>query len=94
MSFSIGLSGLNAAVARLDKAASSVARASIPPPPEAAEQAAPTAAGAESIAPSGAPSVDLVNAVVEQISASSAFMANVKTIEVTDRNLEALLKLR
>lgn len=94
MSFSSGLSGLNAAVARLDTAATNIARASTTALPESAGQAETPPMPADPAAPTGAPPVDIVSAVVEQISASSAFMTNIKTIEATDRNLEALLKLR
>ncbi|MFK7963846.1 MAG: hypothetical protein AB8C46_07755 [Burkholderiaceae bacterium] len=100
-SFSTGLTGLNAAVERLDTAAASIARAAITTvddsgnPAAVAAQAQPGAAeAATNETATVAPSEDLVSAIVEQISASSAFMANVQTIKASDENLEALLKLR
>jgi len=98
MSFAIGLSGLQNAVSRLDAAAVTIARASATPPVKTTGQmpddAAPAARAAQTSASSEAPSADLVTAVVEQISASSAFMANLKTIQSTDQNLAELTKLR
>jgi len=105
MNFAIGLSGLNTAVTRLDRAASDIARASVQtaptanaatvntPQPTTPAPAGEVSAGGQTGEPAAVPT-DLVTAVVEQISASSAFMANLKTIETSDQNLEALMKLR
>jgi hypothetical protein len=98
MSFSIGLSGLNAATRRLDAAAFEVGR------PPAAQEAAPAPAAGPAAGPPARPVAppraadaaaptdpDLPRAMVDMISASNAFLANLQTIRRTDENLRALL---
>jgi flagellar basal body rod protein FlgC len=106
MSFSIGLSGLNAATRRLDAAAFEVARTSaqVVGRPPAAEEAAPAPAAGPAAGPPARPVAppraadaaapaepDLPRAMVDMISASNAFLANLQTIRRTDENLRALL---
>jgi hypothetical protein len=97
MSFSIGLSGLNAATRRLDAAAFEVARTSaqeVGRPPAAGPAAGPPAQpvapprAADAAAPTDP---DLPRAMVDMISASNVFLANLQTIRRTDENLRALL---
>jgi hypothetical protein len=66
------------------------AGAAVPPPPAGAGAAAPTAP------PSSAagPDVDLPRAMLDMISASQMFMANLQTIRRTDEALDALLEDR
>jgi hypothetical protein len=101
--FAIGLSGLNGATRSLERSAFEVARAST----QQAGQAVPRVVGGapppEPPAAAGAPvppatpvdgDVDLPRAMVDMISASQLFMANLQTIRRTDEALEALLKDR
>lgn len=101
MDFSIGLAGLNAANRRMEAAALEVSRATIPPqnttPADSATDAAAAAGAQPTVAPADAVRVadpDLPGAVVSQIAASAAFMANVQAIRRTDEAAESLLKLR
>ena len=111
MNFAIGLSGLHAASARLDRAADTIARSSANLNP--VSRAAQTTAGVDASgqaagrAPAGTPASlaararadgspvavepDLVNAMVEQISASRAFIANVNSVQRTKEALDALI---
>ena len=108
--FGIGLSGLNSATRSMERAAFEVARASTPRPgqPGTGDAAAaplpaadatappPAVAGSEPGARSAAsgPDVDLARAMVDMISASQMFLANLQTIRRTDEALGALLKDR
>ncbi|MEZ5661566.1 MAG: hypothetical protein R3E83_24600 [Burkholderiaceae bacterium] len=112
MNFAIGLSGLHAASARLDRAADTIARSSANLNP--VSRAAQTTAGVDASgqaagkAPAGTPASlasradgsppaaepDLVHAMVEQISASRAFMANVNSVQRTKEALDALIDTR
>ncbi len=101
MDFSIGLAGLNAANRRMEAAALEVSRATIPPqnmtPADSATDAAAAVAAQPAVAPADTVRVadpDLPGAVVSQIAASAAFMANVQAIRRTDEAAESLLKLR
>ncbi|MGH1357158.1 MAG: hypothetical protein ACRBC3_00200 [Burkholderiaceae bacterium] len=98
MNFSVALSGLNAATRRMDEAAVEISRAGIPPSQRSAEsvpaEATPVGAVPDNTAVAGLPDPDLPGAMVSQIAASAAFMANVQSLRRTDDNMEALLKLR
>ena len=107
MSFTTGLSGLNAATRRLEAAALDVARASAQRPgatPDAGQAAGPpAAAGAPAPQLPAAPrppgdaspaEADLPRAMVDMISASAAFLANLQTIRRTDESLRSLLEPR
>lgn len=107
MDFSIGLAGLNAANRRMEAAALEVSRATIPPQnmtPADNTPDAPTANAAQPAQPAqpaqsqadvlGLADPDLPGALVSQIAASAAFLANVQTIRRTDEAAQALLKLR
>ncbi len=110
MSFAIGLSGLDAATRRLDAAAFDVARASaqrVGAPSDRQDLGAPEAAAPDAAPPQpgsvpaprppaeAAPAdADLPRAMVDMISASAAFMANLQTIRRADENMKALLDVR
>lgn len=102
MSFAIGLSGLNAAAQRLEASALEISRAALPlgsqtAMPNSMDAPMQAAKVLDSVSPpnsAGGLDVDLPNAVIAQISASAAFLANMNTIRRTDENQKALLQLR
>ena len=107
MSLSISVSGLNAASRRLDSASFEVARASAqragqpapvgsdrPPQPPAAAPQVPALPPQAGVALPSAEDPDLPRAMVDMISASNAFLANVQSIRRQNESLDAVLTLR
>lgn len=104
MNLSIGLAGLNAASRRLDAAAAQIAQASNPAgdgdsdvdtvPDAVAPDAPGTAVPTGTSSGGTAARPDLAAAMVEQISASAAFLANLQTIRREDDAQRALLDAR
>jgi flagellar hook-associated protein FlgK len=91
--FSIGLSGLNAAQLRLDSAAHNVANAQTPGfrRQQVVQQAQPEGGVQAEIAAQPRTGGSLEADAVEQMSASYAYQANLRTVKVQDQVLGSLL---
>ncbi|MGC1442116.1 MAG: flagellar basal body rod C-terminal domain-containing protein [Burkholderiaceae bacterium] len=100
MNFAIGLNGLNTAANRLENAAGRIAHATTVEPQsnqgrgQAADTTTPADTGGQPQNTKTPPNnTDLTTAMVDQIAASTAFMANIEAIRRADENLESLLTL-
>lgn len=93
---SIGLSGLNAARARLDVASHNIANAQTPGfTRQTVTQQTQRSGGVEAeVTQAAAPGAELATDLVHQMAASYAFKANLKTIETDRRMMGTLLDLR
>jgi flagellar hook protein FlgE len=91
--FSIGLSGLNAAQLRLDSAAHNVANAQTPGfrRQQVLQQAQPEGGVQAEIAAQRQAGGSLEADAVEQMSASYTYQANLRTVKVQDEVLGSLL---
>ena len=91
--FSIGLSGLNAAQLRLDSAAHNVANAQTPGfrRQQVLQQAQPEGGVQAEIAAQRQTGGSLEADAVEQMSASYTYQANLRTVKVQDEVLGSLL---
>ncbi|RZL10618.1 MAG: flagellar basal body rod protein [Rubrivivax sp.] len=96
---SIGLSGLNAARTRLDVASHNIANAQTPgftrqTVTQQTQQGGGVDAEVNEAAQAAVPGADLATDLVNQMAASYAFKANLKTIETEQRMTGSLLDLR
>jgi len=94
---SIGLSGLTAAQLRLDSSAHNVANAQTPGfrRQQVVQQAVAPQGGVQAtISPERPPGVSLEAEAVEQMSASYHYKANLRTVQVQDEVMGALLDIR
>jgi len=91
--FSIGLSGLNAAQLRLDSAAHNIANTQTAGfrRQQVVQQARPGGGVQADIAPRSEPGGSLEADVVDQMSAAYTYKANLRTVQVQDEVLGSLL---
>jgi flagellar hook protein FlgE len=94
--FSIGLSGLNAAQLRLDSAAHNIANTQTPGfrRQQVVLQAQPEGGVQADIAPPAQAGGSLEADVVDQMSAAYSYKANLRTLQVQDEVLGSLLDAR
>ena len=92
----ISLSGMNAAMLRLDAAGNNIANASTPGYRRqgVAQSEAPEGGVTTSVTRADAPGENLAEDMVNQLSASYSFKANLRVVKTQDEMLGALLDTR